>query len=750
MKSRRSVTQTMCALLAVLAASQVDALTIEYDIARNPDLKACDDHLYRGRVTEANDCYTETFTAARNNMVRGQAAIGLGDYNAANVLFRAVLQRDSASVLTRVAWGRLYLRTHQYDDAAKLFREALSADASNEGAKLGMAHVYAERFEGAARKLLAEVLSANDQAIEAHLLLARMNLEEGRYDAAEQDLERAQSIAERKSWPQLEIYALRAALEVVQGRDGSKWIKRALEYNPKYGGVYETIAHIEVMRRRYAQAAELLREAVRVEPTLASAHAELGNNLLRLGRIEEGQKHLATAYEGDPYSVTTVNTLRLLDRFNEFTTIETGATRLRLHQSEATVLRPYIETLAKQSIESFSSRYRFTPKEPITIEFYPNHDDFAVRIGGLPGIGLLGVTFGYLLAMDSPSGRAAGEFHWGSTLWHEMAHVFTLEATDHRVPRWLSEGISVFEEWRTGPTPGIVVTPDVLSAFHEGKFLKIEELDSGFIRPNYPNQVQVSYTQAGLVCLYIEQRFGFEKLVALLEQYKRDVSVAAAIKGSLGINTAEFDKGFDAFIKERYAKILPKMEEWESQYEKAVKAAEQGDWQSVIDPARRTIDLYAEHIASGSPYLLLAKAYDELKQSEQAIRVLQQYREAGGWDPQALRQLSQALRKANRNSEAIEVLSAVNYSDPLQADTHVFLGEALLAAKRPVEAQREYQALLGLNTHDKATAYLGLARAQRAQGEVAASRRSVLQALETAPHFKAAQELLLEMVDSTE
>ena len=93
----------------------------------------------------------------------------------------------------------------------------------------------------------------------------------------------------------------------------------------------------------------------------------------------------------------------------------------------------------------------------MTLELYPDHDDFAVRVAGLAGIGLLGVTFGYVVAMDSPSGRAAGEFHWGSTLWHEMAHVFTLEATDHRVPRWLSEGISVYEEWRTGPTPGVAV-----------------------------------------------------------------------------------------------------------------------------------------------------------------------------------------------------------------------------------------------------------------------------------------------------
>jgi hypothetical protein len=147
-----------------------------------------------------------------------------------------------------------------------------------------------------------------------------------------------------------------------------------------------------------------------------------------------------------------------------------------------------------------------------------------VRVAALPGIGLLGVTFGYVVAMDSPSGRASGDFHWGSTLWHELAHVFTLEATDHRVPRWLSEGISVFEEWRTGPTPGVVVPPDVITALNEDRFLPVSDLDSGFIRPAYPNQIQVSYVQAGLICLFVEQRWGFDRLSALLHQFDRAMS----------------------------------------------------------------------------------------------------------------------------------------------------------------------------------------------------------------------------------
>ena len=81
-----------------------------------------------------------------------------------------------------------------------------------------------------------------------------------------------------------------------------------------------------------------------------------------------------------------------------------------------------------------------------------------------------------------------------------MAHVFTLEATDHLVPRWYSEGISVYEEWSTGPLPGRQIPLHVIEMMQRDRFLPIADLDGGFIRPSYPNQVIVSYMQAGLAC----------------------------------------------------------------------------------------------------------------------------------------------------------------------------------------------------------------------------------------------------------
>ncbi len=329
--------------------------------------------------------------------------------------------------------------------------------------------------------------------------------------------------------------------------------------------MFETLGTFEVMRRRYREANVWYARAVEVQPDLWSARRELALNLMRLGRIAEARPHLVAAFEGDPFSTTTVNTLRLLDSLEKFDIVKVAqpAMNLQLHKNESASLGPYVEQLARDSINTFSRRYGYTPTEPVTIEIYPDHDDFAVRTAGLPGIGLLGVTFGDLVAMDSPSGRQSGEFHWGSTLWHEMAHVFTLSMTRHRVPRWLSEGLSVLEEWTTGPTPGVSITPAVLDAFADDKLLPVVQLDNGFMRPTYESQVQMSYQQAGLICLFAEQRWGFPKLVEFLKAFNtEDMTTDAAVRNVFRVTPDEFDKDFQEFMKTRFKAYLADPKRW--------------------------------------------------------------------------------------------------------------------------------------------------------------------------------------------
>jgi hypothetical protein len=49
-------------------------------------------------------------------------------------------------------------------------------------------------------------------------------------------------------------------------------------------------------------------------------------------------------------------------------------------------------------------------------------------------------------------------------MWHEMSHVFILTATNHRVPRWFTEGLAVHEEGQANPEWANRLTPEVVEA----------------------------------------------------------------------------------------------------------------------------------------------------------------------------------------------------------------------------------------------------------------------------------------------
>jgi tetratricopeptide (TPR) repeat protein len=730
---------------------------------RDAALSPCDEAWDRGKRAEAFRCYGALLQSASSLATQAEAAWGLRDPKRANELFQAAVKADPKDPDLRVRWGYLFLQTHNAPGALELFDEALEIDGNHVPAKLGKAAVLADRFEGKAHELVDEAIEAAPDLLRGHILLAQMAIEEKDYKAAEEHLATALRKAEEQKLSPLEIYSLRAALDLMRDNPESEWTKKALAYNPTYGQIYADLAHFYVITRRYREATDMYRKAIVLDPELWSAHADLGVNLLREGKEAEGQKHLEIAYGGDPFSPQTTNTLRLLDSLKNFrdysnkadvvlgteeqltASIDKPEVIVKLHEKEADILRPYVMALAERSIATFSKKYQFTPKEPVKIELYPDHDDFAVRTMGLPGIGLLGVTFGYVVAMDSPSGRRPGTFHWGTTLWHEMAHVFTLEATNHLVPRWYSEGISMYEEWQADPRWGERLSPDLIKAIEEDKLLPIADLDKGFVRPRYPNQVVISYFQAGLVCRMIDETWGFPKLVDLLRGFGEGKETPDNLQAVLGVSAEEFDRQFKAYIQKLTGSLVEGFAEWRKKLREALEAAKEENWTGVIAAAEKARDLYPDYVESGNPYTLLAKAYEESGDKAAALENLAQYEKRGGKDPETVNKLASWLNEAGRRAEAIHVLEGLIYVAPADSEVHGRLGEWYLEEGRNAEALREFNAVLASKPHDLAGAYFNLARTYHKMKDRERTRKHLLASLEAAPSFRPAQKLLLEI-----
>ena len=762
----------------------------EYDPDRNAELLVCDDLYDRGNIDQAIDCF-RPLTTNTSLLTAAEANWALGDTQAANDLFRRAVDEQPRNPHIRARWGRLFLSTHQPSQAAPLFEEALQLDPEYLHAQTGLVAALLSQPGSEARNLLVQIAVDHPDNVEALLMLARLALETHDTSRANQLLDQALDSASAQNITPLDIYALKASSDLLVTDDHNitsenTWVKTALEYSPAYGDIYFVPAHYHLINYRYREAVELFKQAVEVQPTHWSAHSQLGINLLRLNDIDGAKKHLEIAYTGDPYDTATVNTLKLLDTLEEFEDLETTAdftlpsdlsdrasenasdntstdtstadsttavtpevqsvpVILRLHREESQYLAPYVEELTQRAVKSFSERYEFELKEPLIVELFPNHDDFAVRTVSTPGVGLLGVTFGYLLAMDSPSARAAGEFHWGSTLWHELAHVFTIEKADHRMPRWFTEGISVYEEWRTGPLRGRHIPTEVLQAIREQKLLPVADLDNGFVRPTYPNQVTVSYMQAGLICDMISSYWGHDKLVRMLELFKERKNSRETIQSVLGISAEEVDVKLQEYIKETLGSVLDNYDDW-SDLVTAVHRAHQDDqWDTVLALSAQANEIYPEYVGSGNVYIPLHDAYVARGRNDEAVATLHSWFKYGGYQPDMLHQLAHRLRDLGRSADAIEVLEALNWVHPNNIDLHEKLGADYFQAENYSAALREYTALLGLDPHDKSVVYLDIARVHHKLNNKKLARRNVLQALEYAPFFREAQDLLVEL-----
>src|SRR5713226_3847817 len=412
-------------------------------------------------------------TAQAQTLQQAESLWRAHQYKEAGQAFESLVKIQPKNADYKVRYGRLLLERFNGAEAATLFQEALEIKKDHAGALMGLALVAADGFEGKAAELAHEALKADPKLVEAQELLARLALEDNQPATAIEEADKALKMSPNS----LDAMAIRATIDLMDDKQDTPWIGRIFAINPKYGEAYATAGYFFVINRRYEEGIQLYRKAIELQPDLWSAHEQLGINLMRLGQEKEAREQLEIAFNNGQTDAMTTNTLNLMDSYKNFATFKTDNTIVRLHKKEAELLQPYFESEMKRAIATYEKKYKIHLDRPVQVEVYPDHEDFAVRTLGLPGLGALGVTFGYVVAMDSPSGRRPGTFHWDSTMWHELSHVYVLSMTNSRVPRWFTEGLAVFEETAAAPDWGDRLDPEAISAIKNKKLLPVAELD---------------------------------------------------------------------------------------------------------------------------------------------------------------------------------------------------------------------------------------------------------------------------------
>ena len=687
----------------------------------------------------------------------GEAERALGQFQQANADFRQANSLAPDDVAVNIGWGEVFAEKYNRSDAAKSFQAALKVEPDNVQAKVAMATLMVDANPPGARELIGEVLKANASYVPAHVLNAQIALDDGKRDEAKESLRKALAVNPNS----LEARSIDAAIAFLEDRNNDFNAKVAdiLKINPRYAEVYRLAAEVSSHNYHYIEAAEFARRATMTDPDDAGASAALGLQLLRTGDEPGARAALERAFKGDPYDVVTYNLLSMMDSLDKFVTVRDTNVVVRMSPDEAPVMRDYVVAFAKESLAKLSKQWNFTPQGPILVEMFPKHDDFAVRTMGLPGmIGALGVCFGQVVAFDSPKARPPGEFSWQETLWHELTHVITLQMSNNRIPRWLTEGISVWEEAYARPDWGRETTVQFAQALEANKPLKFQD----------PELIVLSYYQASQVVDYLVKTYGEPKLQAFVKAFSKGIDTEAALKEVYGVGIDQVQTGLDAAFDRDFGpmrKALKKVDvpqnatvdqlaamaqanpdSFAVHMRLAAERKKAGDAAGAIRALEQAAKLLPAIQGKQNPHVAIAEIAVEQKNTARAIEALDAFLKVDGNDVDAARQRAQLLEPLGDAARTAVAYARVVDADPFDSHAQTMVGRAALQRKDAPAAIRAFRAALAAKPADAAVAHYDLAEAYLAAGQNADAKSETLAALEIAPSFEPAQSLLLKIV----
>ena len=692
-----------------------------------------------------------------------------GQARTANTLLREAVAAAKTDPAAHCAWGDLFLDTHDPGEAASSFRAALQIDPRWAPAHAGLAVALADDDPAAAASAAAKALEIDPALTTARAFLVENAADSRRGDAARRALEEGLAVNPRA----LDLHAHAAALAFVEDRqsDFDAHVASALAVNPTFSRVFTVAASYAASRYRYDDAAALARKAVGLESDNPRAQAALGLHLLRVGEEREARRALEAAFRADSFDLVTYNLLQMLDGLDTFVPVTAGALTVRMDPDEAPVLRHYAVPLAADAFARMSKRYGFEPRGPIQVEIFPKHDDFAVRTAGLPGlIGALGVCFGRVVSLDSPRARQPpGSFNWQSTLWHEMAHVFTMQLSNYRVPRWLTEGISVWEEGRFRPAWARDSEMTFARDYAEGKVIPLAELDAGFTRAE---SISRAYFQASQVVTLLVETSGEGILGTLVRGFAGGSRPDDVLQRATGQSLAELQTAFDAFLARKYGAMgralsVPKdvsvpasatPSAWQAlaaahrdrypiQMGAGQALAAAGVRDQAIVAFERAHALVPTATGSDSPRARLGEPAERAGDFTRAAREWRSLLDDDHTNIDVARRLLPVARRLGQEEARIAALDLITTIDPFDSGAHTERGRLALARKDTPLALREFRAALASGPVDRAPAHCDSAEALLGAGQTADAKREVMAALELAPSFERAQELLLKIVD---
>lgn len=698
------------------------------------------------------------FNDAPSVVVYGQAVLqtGADPKRVLDSVFDAARKANPVLRDVFLAEGGLALEKHDFALAAKRFEEGLKQLPDDPDLNYGLAQAYAPSDTALTLTALETALKHNTNHVASLLMLADHAIDAEEYSDAAGLLDRLQLV---NPWHP-DAWAYRSVLAWLHNDPNAAEVARqkGLKFWPTNPRVDFLIGQKLSQKYLFAEGAARQRQALRFDPSYLPAKAQLATDLLRLGEETEGWKLAEEVQKQDSYDVEAYNLSLLRETMGKFATLTNRNFVLRISRHEAAVYGTRALDLLERARSRLCAKYGLELQHPTMVEVFPEQKDFAVRTFGMPGNpGYLGVCFGKVITANSPAAQPGHAINWESVLWHEFCHVVTLQMTHNKMPRWLSEGISVYEERQANAAWGEHMNPDYRRMALGDELTPISELSGAFLAPPSALHLQFAYYESYLVVEFLVQKFGLDRLKAVLHDLGEGMEINTAIENHT-ISMQKLEEDFTTFARQQAEQMAPGLN-WKKPVpdgapesatnffvlnERAAKLLDDKEFEEAKKPLQELIKLYPAQTGGDSAWAMLAAAHRGLGETNAERQALSRLAEQDGEALGAYRRLME-LGVAAKDWPAI-ALNARRYLavDPLVALPYRFLAQASEQLGETEAAISAYRSQLELEPPDPAETHYRLARLLHQAGRPEA-RRQVLQALEEAPRYREALRLLLEI-----
>lgn len=684
-----------------------------------------------------------------------------------------------------LAMGQLALDKGDFALAARIFQDAAKRFKGDADFHFGLARSLMSGSRPQALKALEAAMEFNEKHISARLLLVDHLVDAEEYEEAEKLLKEVLAV----NVNQPEAWAYRAVMAHLRHDKAKETQFRsdALRHYTNNPAVDQLIGRKLSQKYRFAEGAAYQRRALKSDRNFLPAKFQLAQDLLRLGEEEEGWRLVAEVNEADGYDVNAFNLVTLKDTTDKFVALTNENFIIRMDAREAKIYGPRVIALLQRAHDTLTKKYGLRLEKKTIVEIYPEQKDFGVRTFGMPdNPGFLGVCFGCLITANSPASSRGHASNWEATLWHEFCHVITLTLTKNKMPRWLSEGISVYEERQASPTWGQVMNPRYREMILGEELTAVGDLSSAFLTAKSDLHLQFAYYESSLVVQFLVEKFGVTKLRAILA----DLATGKEINATIASHTEpleKLEKNFESYAKDLAKKLAPGLDFEKPKglmgmrpsngtmiveptlpnppdvkpaidplklhpknfyilTQQAKKLMAEKKFAEAKEPLLKLIEGYPTHTGADNALWLLAQVHREMKETSQERVVLTKFTALDADSVDAYHRLMELA--ATTKDWPIVAENARRYLavNPLVPQPHRWLARASEELKQPQEAIAAYETVLLLDPTDPAEVHFRLAKLFTPT-DAKAAKQHVIMALEEAPRFREAHELLLKLTD---